>query len=171
MGIHDLAAKTRCNESVYAVALESGISEYSLNSTDYITINTALYYSGTTIYKGLKRGNPQSTGHVSSPKEPMFWYQTGNRIGFYPIPTASISGCSVFVYLTERLSSIAPTDTIPTPAIYDNALVYFVVAQGAYRDVQKTMGDAYMVMYHDILKLFRGDFEERPVEAPKEIIK
>lgn len=172
MGIQDIAAKTRCLEIVFPIRLSSGVSEYGISNSlaNFFVINTAQYFNGST-YKGLKEGNVQSVGHIQGPGEPNSWYQSANNIGIYPTPSSTVSGNTLYVYASQRPSTVTISSAIPTPAAYDNALTYYVVSMAFYRDFQKAMGDMWMAIYRDELKVLRVDFEDRPIEAPKEIIK
>lgn len=173
MGVQDIASKTKCMDVTYPVLLQTGVTEYSIGSgTSYFTINTAVYVeSGTSNYKGLKKSNPQSIGHVQNAGEPVWWYQSEDNIGVYPPPSSGVSGDQVTAYLTKRPLDVTATEVVPTPAVYDNALVYYVVAQSSYMDLQKGRGDMYLALYVECLKQYRADIEDRPIEAVKEIIK
>lgn len=129
-GLIYIAGTSYCLQTTETITLIPNVTEYAL-STAYFDVETAIYNGGTTIYnKGLVRGNPQSVGNVQDAEEPVYWYEWGGKIGFYPADYSSAtSGYRVTVYLFERPTArtlTGGTSVVPTPALYDYPLVLFV---------------------------------------------
>ena len=62
------------------------------------------------------------------------------------------------------------SELIITPACYDPALVYYMTAQGKYKDQLFNQGDSYMTKYQNRIDRYRADFVKTPKE-PDEIVK
>jgi len=171
MGVQDISSKTGCLDTSYTVVLTSGISEYAISSgTSFFGIKTALYQSGTSTFKGLSQGNPQSMGHVAPTiGEPVYWYKSGNNIGIYPYPASS--GNTVYALLSRRPTSIGLTGTVPIPAIYDNTLTFWVIAMAFLEDKNNTFGKSFMDLYREDLKFYVPSYELWPFKKIEEIIK
>lgn len=171
MGVQDIASKTGCLDLSYTVTLSSGTSEYSIESgTSYFAIKTAIYQSGTSTFKGLKQGNPQSMGHAAQNiGEPVFWYAMSDKIGIYPSPASS--GNTVYALLSQRPISIGLTNTIPLPALYDNTLTFWIVAMALFEDRKMQLGNNFMTLYSNDIKYYATAYEIWPFKTVEEIIK
>jgi len=139
-GVLQIAAITECLETVEKVLLLTGITEYAISS-NYISVKKVIYSGATVIYnsstlKGLERVDLQVLAHAENIGEPAKYYVWNDYVGIDPVPSSSVSGYSVYLYMIERPSSIALTDDIPTPAIYDHALTLFVAYQAFRKDRQ-----------------------------------
>ena len=71
----------------------------------------------------------------------------------------------VHVYLITRPTAIAATATITTPAIYDNALISYIMAQAYLRDNQLNRYLQTIALYEQELSRLRQDLTEVPQGA------
>jgi hypothetical protein len=160
-GIVDVAGKTRAMESTEDITLVTDTLEYTL-SNDYITIAGAIYISGTTYYKGLKRGSVKDVGHFEDIDEPEYYYEWNGKVGIYPLAESATTGDTVTIYLVERPSAVTVDQNVPTPAHYDKALTLYVAAQGFLKDRQIGRYKNLMDLYHAELERYRADYGEQP---------
>jgi len=172
LGSRDIAARTRCLEQIQVVVLISGVTEYSLSSgaSKYFGVSSAIYRDGTT-YKGLVRGNVQSVGHTEDVGEPVYYYEWINNIGVYPTPGAAVSGNTVYVYTNVLPDAITLTGVIALPAIYEQLLNLYVVAQALYRARQFEEGNLYMTHYYHGINSFRQEYVKPIPGGLSEVIK
>lgn len=169
MGIKDASAKTGCLDTAYTMSLLNGVTEYSVSSgVSFYKVKTVVYQSGATTWQGLRMGNPQSIGNITSAKQPVFWYPNGNNVVIYPPPETS--GNTLYAMLSQRVTSIDISSTIPTPAIYDQALVYYVVSMALFQDSRPVAAKSFFDLYMEDIKYY-SQIEALPFEPVKEIIK
>jgi hypothetical protein len=163
-GMKDLVALSHCYQTTETITLLSGVTQYDL-STHFMTIKGAIYNGGSTTYnkpleewdlfdggedgKGL--GMPEDVG------EPVYWDEFAGEIAIWPAPTSSVSGYRVTTYLVAVPSGVTIDQAIPTPAIYDKALTYYITAQAWYRDRQFGFGDYFMGRYEAEIARYRKD--------------
>jgi len=72
---------------------------------------------------------------------------------------------AIHVYLTTRPTAIASTANVTTPAIYDTALIYFIVAQAYMRDNQLNRYLQTITLYDNEMMRIRQDLNEFPQQV------
>lgn len=165
-GVVDIAAKTNCLETTEAVTLTASTVEYTI-STAYITIKDVVY-NGTSYKKGLIKGNVRSIGHEMQDDEPTYWYEFAGKVGIYPALT-SVTTETATLYLIKRPTAIASSAAVTTPAIYDKALVYYIVAQAQLKQGQGATASAYLSLYQAELDRYRADFVDQAQQAKEPV--
>jgi hypothetical protein len=96
--------------------------------------------------------------------KPSFWYDWGGNVGVYP-PLAARTTETLTVYLVTRPTAILINANVTTPAIYDKALTYYVVAQAFLKDRQTARYAHMMGMYMQELARERQDLNEFQQES------
>ena len=159
-GMADVAARTLSYQGTEDVTLVGNTVEYT-PSTDYIAVITCIYNPATGKSIGLKKGNVRSRGSTGADDfdEPVWWYEFGGKVGFYPAPT-SVTTETVTVYFAKRPGTITAGQDILTPAVFDNALMYFVTYQAFLMDGRIAEANNYMMLYMKEIDRFRSDFVE-----------
>jgi len=177
-GIRDIASKTKCLEHSNIITLTSGQTEYAISSgsTKYIGIDSVIYASGASgseTYKGLVRSNPQSTGHVSNPLQPVYFYEFGGKIGLIPTPGSAQTGTSIYVNFTSIPSGITITQEVQLPGggAYTDLLSMYVAAKMLFRSGKFNEGSLLMNQYYPGLVQMRKDYTQPQKVGLQEIIK
>lgn len=159
-GMSDIASRTLSYQGTENINLIADTVEYT-PSTDYIAVVTAIYNPASGKSIGLKKGNVRSRGSDDSERleEPGWWYEFGGKVGFYPALSA-VTTETVTVYLAKRPTTIMAGQNILTPAVFDNALMYFVVCRAFLLDGRIPDANNYMMLYMKEIDRFRADFVE-----------
>ncbi len=167
-GMVDIAARTQCLVGTERIDLVANQYNYSLNSTNINYKALDIVYlepSGSDFsWKGLKKGNPRSVGHVSASGVPSYWYESGSVIAIYPTLSA-ITTNKVDIYFAKRPATVASGAALTIPAQYDNALIKYVAARAWYKDGQFAKGGRLMAEYLEQLDRFRVDYAEQPITS------
>jgi len=72
---------------------------------------------------------------------------------------------AIHAYLTTRPTAIASTANVTTPAIYDTALIYFMLAQAYMRDNQLNRYLQTIALYDQEMQRIRQDLNEFPAQV------
>ena len=160
-GLVDLVSRSHCLEDTEDITLIADQIEYAIVS-DYIVVKAVQYVTATGA-KALIRGAPESVGLVSDIGEPAYWYDWGGNLGAYP-PLSAITTEIITLYLVIRPTPIIISASIPIPAIYDKALVMYVVAQAWAKSNQMEKYGKAMALYQAELDRNRQDFLTLPKE-------
>lgn len=163
-GVRDIVAKTHCLQQTDTITLSGSTFEYTFSgASNYLTIETCVYYNGTD-YKGLPRIDIPNIGRTAtSSGTPDYWYEWGDKIGIWPLPTSSYSGNSIYVYYVPQPTTLtATTDPIQIPAIYDNPLIWYVCAQGKIKDRKFQEAALFMQRYDATVDRYRVDLVKEP---------
>ncbi|MBW1983370.1 MAG: hypothetical protein JRI53_01515 [Deltaproteobacteria bacterium] len=161
-GLVDLVSRSHCLENTEDISLIANQTEYAITST-YIVVKAVHYVSATGVSKALIRGAPESVGLVSNIGEPAYWYDWAGKLGAYPALTG-VTTEKITVYLVTRPEAIIISASIPIPAIYDKALVMYVVAQAWAKSNQMEKSAKIMALYQAELDRSRQDFLTMPKE-------
>lgn len=165
-GQRDIVLRTHCLEATEEVSLVANTIEYAISST-YSKVRAAIYVDASSppMYKALRRGSPYNIGNLpedwneAAEDVPVFWYDWGGMIGIYPF-LASVTTETVKLYLVTRPTDITSTDNITIPAIYDTALVYYIVAQARLRDLSPGTHNYLMSTYITELERIKQDLTD-----------
>lgn len=129
--------------------------------------NASIYSTG--YSKPLRKGSIEHMAEVDSALgEPSYWTAWGNNVIVYPPPNSSASGKVIDVYLLTRPTAILAASTVTTPAQFDRALIWYMVAQALYKDEKYAKASKFMADYYAELDRFRLDFS---AQAPAEQIR
>lgn len=160
-GMVDIAIKAHCYETNETIALLANTVEYAITA-QYTEIKAVQYFNGVS-YFGLKKGAPGNIGLSTDEADtdaPAFWYEFNGKIGIYPV-LSSVTTQTVILYLARRPSAITAGQTITTPAIYDNALKFYIVGRMALKDKNTALYAALMGQYEKELGFYRQDLQEK----------
>ena len=189
-GIQDIVNRTNCIEAKENITLVDGQLLYDIG-TEYISIKYAVYrypeatynllqetgdallqengdnilIGMATDYKGLSRGSYQNLGHEEAVEEPVLWFVWKDQIGVYPLTGSDAGGDVVTVFLIAQPYEVPSDANIPLPAMYDNLLVDYVIAQALLKEGYLASSKAIMDFYTQTLDRFRVDFIHRPKES------
>lgn len=160
-GTQDIAVKTHCYQSTENISLVADTVEYSI-VTDYIEIMGVKYNPASGAAIALKRGKQPLVGLTKEEFDkdtPVFWYEFGNKIGAYPALSA-VTTETITLYVAKRPAAIAAGSAVPTPAIYDTALKYYMLARMALKDKNTGLYQSLMSQYDKELGFYRADLQE-----------
>lgn len=155
-GILDIVSRTRCLEISEDIILIAGQLEYNIR-TDYLGIES-IYYHPSGEYKGLKLVEPRDIGHIEDIGEPDEWYEWDGKVGFSPLTLES--GDTVTLYLILNPETVTLADKITIPAIYDRALMLYIVSKGHLKERRMDKAVQNMAEYISELDRFRLDFNQ-----------
>lgn len=174
-GLVDIAALSQCLQSTETITLATGVTVYDLTA-NYITVKGVIYNGGGTTYnKPLEEGDlfsggedGKGVGMPEDPGEPVYWDEWGGYVYIWPIQTSGVSGYRATVHIVTLPTDVTLTDAIGLPAIYDRALVYYIVSEALLRASLFDLSDKYRERYMEEMLRFRQDLNEG-VQAKKEI--
>jgi hypothetical protein len=128
---------------------------------DYTSIEAVVYLNADGLRKALERGSPAELGKIYDVQEPVKWYEFNGKIGIYPL-LSSVTTEKVTVYMNVRPDALAITDTIETPAIFDTALTWYIVAQALWQDRKYTASQQAMARFDNELYQARVELNMTP---------
>ena len=165
----EIVAKTKCRQDIATITLVTGTMEYAwTGDSEYIQIMACMYHDGTE-YKSLTKTDIKSIGRISATGSPKYWYEWEDQVGIWPIPTAAYNAQKVYAYYVIVPVVIdGTTDNILTPAIFDDALVWYTVGHAKMRDNKPEEAAYYMNLFNEIIALYRQDILYSPKESVNE---
>jgi len=155
-GLVDLVARAKCYQTTETINLVANQVEYA-PTTEYIEIVAAVCNPASGTSWGLREGNVRSLGGNVTKEVPVFWYEFAGKVGIYPA-YSTVTTETVTLYLIQYPSPILEGGAIPTPAIFDKALVYYIASQGFMLDRRIAEANNYMTLYLSEIDRFRKDF-------------
>ena len=162
--IKDLCNRTLCYQAIETISLTAGTVEYS-PTNDYIGIVDVRYVDANGDEWGLKRSSPGRMGSVPlgvlGGSIPRYWYEFAGRVGVFP-PLASVSTETIKIYESKQPATIGASDAVPTPTIFDTAIVHYVVSMALIKDRKNDFAKGFMASYEATADRFRADFIEQP---------
>lgn len=165
-GMEDIATKTLCYQATENINLVANTIEYT-PSNDYIAIIGIVCNPASGKSWGLKKGNIRSRGSTDTDDvdAPVYWYEFAGKVGAYPAYT-SVTTETITVYEAKRPATITSSQNIVTPAIFDNALLYYIVYQAFLLDGRIAQANNYYFKYTNELAQYRTDIVEVDNETP-----
>jgi len=160
--VRNIIARTHCLESSEQHTLDSGTSEYTI-SNDYVFVKTVLYQSGETEFRALLPSSVDVLGYVPG-DEPKHFYEYNGKVGVFPLKDsrdATVSGNTIYVYYVPMQETLSGTSSIPTPASFDRAILYYTISQAFLKDGQMDRSDRFWSQYSQEIDRYRMDFLER----------
>jgi hypothetical protein len=161
-GVLDMAVKAQCIQDSESIDLAANTIEYSL-STDFIEVKGVNYVDSTGVIYSLKPGNialvdPKNQEQKNSTR-PLYWYEFDGKVGVYPALAARTTE-TITVYRVELPTAIAAGGTIPTPRIYDNALMLYCLYRMQRKDGNPEASNTYQRYLQD-LGMYRQDLQDK----------
>jgi hypothetical protein len=153
-GMIDIVTRTNCLETTESINLAASTLEYTITST-YLTVMTVHYIDANGNVKALKKSSPMEVGMEEPVGEPVYWYDWAGKIGAFPVLAARTTE-TLTVYLVTRPTSILASASVTTPAIYDTALVHYMVAQAYLKNLSHGKYAQHMALYISELDKIRA---------------
>lgn len=152
----DICMRTKCLQTSESVTLVANTVEYTPTAT-YIDAVAAILNPATGAKTALIKGNISSIGRIADITKPAYFYEFAGKVGFYPAYTA-VTTQTVTLYMATRPAIIAAGGTVPTPALFDQALVFGITANALMLDGRIPEANNYFNLYFAELDRFRQDF-------------
>jgi hypothetical protein len=153
----DISTKTHCYEVSGAVTLLTGVQTYSI-TVDYLKIIGVIYNN-----KGLKKATPQmeglQTAVVTGPPE--YFFDITDKLGFFPIPTATENSTVATVYFSKVTDNI-----VNIPLKFKTQAVLFVVFMGLLKERQYAKAGQLYQLYVQSLNLDKAEIAQENTEQP-----
>jgi hypothetical protein len=164
-GQRDIVSRSHCLQSQEDIDLIANQLEYTITS-NYTVVKAVHYVDAEEATKGLVKGNPSDVGNVEDVEAPVFFYDWAGSLGIYPV-LSSVTTEKITVYLVPRLSIITSADSITIPALYDKALVFYILAQAWAKDRQMAKSAQALNQYHAELDRYRSDLNKNAKEGSR----
>jgi hypothetical protein len=158
-GMIDIVSRSHCLEATESINLATTTLEYAITST-YLTVIAVHYVDSDSKSWALKKGSPMSVHQNTAVTEPTYWYDWGGKVGIYPTFTRTTETITVY-YITRPIAIISTAD-VTTPAHFDTALTYYIVAQAWLKDLKMNKYLQTMALYDTEMKRIRQDINEFP---------
>ena len=165
MGVADIVARSQCLEFVDIAGIDSGATRIPYSGTSGYGIKSIMVFNpddSPAVMKGLVRAHSKDFGKGSSSNNlgvPVYWTEEGGYLYFMPVPSSGLS-LEITGVSNPRAYAMDSSNEIPTPAMYDPLLIYYVVGQAYYRAQQFSMGNLFMTQYYQGLAQFRRDYSD-----------
>ena len=162
--IKDLCNRTLCYQAIETITLTADTVEYA-PTNDYIRIVSVRYIDADSKEWGLKPSTPGMMGSVPlgvlGGSIPRYWYEFAGKVGVFPALT-SVSTEQIKIYEAKQPATIEASDAIPTPTIFDTAIVNYVVGIALIKDRKNDFAKGFLASYEATADRFRADFIEQP---------
>ena len=164
--VKDIVSKSHCLEDTATIVLSTNTKAYSWSgASDYVIIEPeGVFFLNHNTSKYTKLVNDKTViGHTSNEGQPTHWYEFGNEVHVWPVPTSAYSGSTIYAdYIPVPTKIIATTGNIETPAIYDNAIVWYVVSMAKAKDKNANESAVFMKIYDELVNRYRVDITREP---------
>lgn len=164
-GQADIVRTTWCLQGTESINLVQDQAEYDITA-DYVRIQLVQYIDSTPKTWGMVMKNPVDFNSTTTGTRPAYWFDWNEKITVWPVPTASSGQVKLF-YIPRLAKLTATTDAITIPAIYEEALLKYVVAMAWTKDRQYGKANAFLTMYKQELADLSGRLLGMPGEVPK----
>uniref|UniRef100_A0A6M3IFN4 Uncharacterized protein n=1 Tax=viral metagenome TaxID=1070528 RepID=A0A6M3IFN4_9ZZZZ len=167
--VETIAIMTRSMEISEDVVMVDGTMSYTLSSSHY-DVSHCIHDTGINgspkRYSILARFSP-TVPVPPQDKRPVLWWEWDNELFIFPCPDSSISGTTIVAYMVERPTIIgSATDTIPTPAGLDTAILFYVKAKGYFKERSEEKGKFYLALFNTYINDYRRDVKRYDITAP-----
>jgi len=163
-GTVDIVGRTHCLVTIESVSLVANTYEYTLTG-NYIGILDVVYKDASTpvVRKGLIRSRPGELGNVTSVGEPVYWYESSDKLGVFPV-LSSVTSEAVDVHFVAYPAAVGAAEAVKVPAAYDIALIKYVAAMAFLKDGQFAKSGRLMAEYMEELERYRFDYNMQPAQ-------
>lgn len=168
-GMKDIADTTYCMQTTETFDVSSGTTRYTI-TTDYAIVRGVLYVkSGSTSYqKALERKDlfdmEFGMGRVEYTGEPAYWDEWNATVYIWPPADSDHTG-TAHVFLADRPSTITLTGGINIPAVYERALLNYIIFRALLRDNKWDKAQLFGQLYYTAIGVKaweRGQDEKAP---------
>jgi len=118
---------------------------------DYIDIVGVHYINTSSASKALLRGNINKIGHIYDVNEPTYWDEFDGQLWIYPALDARTTETIKAFQISMPNSTLALTDSIDTPAIFDLSITYFMAAQYYFKEEKYSSHAQMMAKFDEIM--------------------
>jgi hypothetical protein len=166
-GLKDLVARTHCTQDLAKIQLSGNSREYTWSgASGYVAIEDRVFFfnSGTSKYHKMIR-DETIAGRTSETGQPEYWHESNGKIYFWPTPSSTYSGHTVYMdYVPIHTAISATTSKIIIPTSYDQCLVWYVVSQAFAKLAKFDQAEYFMRRYEVTADRYRADFITKPPE-------
>lgn len=152
----DIATRALCIQTYDSITLASNTVEYT-PSVNYIKVLGAYYVDSAGAKYQLQEKSINESVEAYHETIPAYYYDFGGKLGVFP-PLTSATTQYVKFFMAMKPTSVGLSDNVTVPAIYDNALIYYVCSKALLRDRQFGKAAYMMQRYNGELDRFRIDF-------------
>lgn len=165
-GMSDIASRTLCYQGTESVTFVANTTEYT-PSTNYIKTIAVIVNPATGTSWAAKKRTISNRGDSESSdcSSACFWYEFAGKIGIYPAFT-SVTTQTATVYFAKKTTVITAGQAVLTPAVFDRALIYYVVGQAFLADHRFSDASNYLNLYMQEIDRYRKDFVGADNETP-----
>lgn len=159
--VSDISTITECQEDSQRFTLSTGTSEYTMTAS-YMYVKDVVYQTGTTAFRTLMQGKLGDVGNIQQADEPKYWYELDGKIGIYPLKDtkdATISGDTIYVVFIPFTATLSGGSSIPTPAMFDQAILYFVAKRAFAKFGKAEQSAFYDQLYTRELAIRKGIYD------------
>lgn len=162
----DITTKALCCEvnDEDAISLSDGVMEYNV-PTGCLKVYAAILNESGTKQKGLIKTHPKTTAHLTNiaSGEPVYWYEFGQKVGFYPVWAAGGTRDKVGL-----LYSMVSDDVTAIPDTYQLLAIMYAVHKAKLMGGKPAQAVQYYQQYLNSLIFHRQDLYDRGVDAKDE---
>lgn len=169
--IWEITSKTRClEETVFTISLVANTYSYTI-STNFVDVETVLHDSGDnddpTRIMALKREDITDFGHEREHGRPKKYCIWDNKLLVWPVPDSTWAGTDLYLYVVSFPAGVSGTgSSIETPAYFDTAIKYYVLAKAYYKDNKEVRGNYYMSLFEKMLQDYINTVIRRNYKQP-----
>lgn len=160
-----ISRQTSCLQATESINIVADQSEYDVTA-DYVNIQIMQYIDATPKTYGMVIRNPTDFNTVTAGTRPMYWFDWGEKVSIWPVPTASEGSIKLF-YIPRLTRLSATTSAITIPAIYEEVLLKYMVSEAWKKDRQFAKANQYKAEYDAEIKFLSGKFLNYKAETPK----
>jgi hypothetical protein len=171
-GAAELATVAHCFEDLVTINLAAGQIFYALPANYLAVVAVVLMDATGGNPRGLLKGSPASIGasqeDLLKGKRVVGWFTFKHQLGVYPLPAAGTTE-KLTVMLALPATAAADTNaTLPVPAIYEQALRYYVLSQALYKDKQSARAASFLTLFYQVATNMRAELVE-PLSGNREV--
>jgi len=160
--IEDINVLAGAQESSERFTVSTGTSEYAMTSS-YLYLKDVAYQTGATTFRTLSKGKFEDVGNLQKADEPAYWYEVNGKVGIYPLQDtkdATASGNTIYAIYVPLNSTLSGASAIPTPAMFDQAILYFVAKRAFAKHGKVDMAGYYDTLYNREVFVRKGIYEK-----------
>ena len=130
---------------------------------DLLEVYAAIYYDGTSAYKGLVKVHPRKIGNLatSTAGHPKYYTQFGRSLYIWPVPSAAVAAAGEISFLVSK-----ETDDITVLSDeYQHIPITYAKAMALHRDKMYSQAQAHLMQFKEEVQMERADKHNREVDT------
>lgn len=163
--VMNVVAWSRCMTGSTQFVLDTGVTEYEMLD-NYVAVTGVQYQSGATKFRSLKPTNVNQRDRVAKGfDKPEFFYEDNGVVGILPLKdtdTHTATGNTIYVLYVPLQSKLETPDAIPTPADYDELIVYYATWHAFLKKQFYTSAAIFKTLYREEIDRYRQDLVYKP---------